>query len=293
MRATVSPRATRWTAHVTRLHVAVVCADETLRMEAAKAFDGAPSDWKITLHDDRPSDADVVLNVDASEGDVAFDPHRPQEVLARVMQASSARTAVIAVVGSSGGCGASSVALHLADALEGRICYLDATSGLGAAIRVGLRADEVAAAQDAGEPIPLSGGFGYLPVAEAPLSDVLRSLDPRFDAFVVDLPAQRLDQVVETITTAVLVMAPTVPSARRAAAILERHDELSWAVVSNRVGPGGESTDPELASILGRRIGLRLPCSPGLRDAEDDDDLLTSAWSPWRRRIDRLAREIV
>lgn len=275
------------------MHVAVVCADETLRLEAAKAFDGAPPDWKITLHDVRPPDADVVVSADASKGDVVFDPLRPQDVLARVTQASAARTAVIAVVGSSGGCGASSVALHLAASLDGRTCYLDATSDLGAAVRVGLGTEEVAAAQETGEPIPLPGGFGYLPVAETPLSEVLRSLDPRFDGSVVDLPVHRLDQMAEAITTAVLVMAPTVPCARRAAAILERHDGLSWAVVSNRVGPGGESTDAELASILGRRIGLRLPCSPGLRDAEDDDDLLTSAWSPWRRRIERLARAIV
>lgn len=292
MRATVRLGVTRWTADVTRFHVAVVCADETLRLEAAKAFDDAPVDWKITLHDTAPSSADVIVSADAAGGDVRFDPLCPQDVLERVAQASAARTAVIAIVGSSGGCGVSSVALHLAAGIEGRICYVDATSDLGAAIRLGLGAEEVSAATGGIDPIPVVGGFGYLPAGDTPVPDLLADLTGRFDAVVVDLPAERLGQIAERLTTAVLVLAPTVPAARRAAAILDRHEELAWAVVSNRVGPGGESTDAELAQILGRRIGLRLPCSPALRDAEDDDRLLTSAWSPWRRRVERLARAV-
>jgi hypothetical protein len=65
--------------------------------------------------------------------------------------------------------------------------------------------------------------------------------------------------------------------------------QLNWLLVSNRCGPGGETTRAELQAIIGRRVALELPCAPSLRDAEDDGRLLTSRLSPWVRRVDRLA----
>lgn len=275
------------------MHVAIVCADESVRMEVAKAFDDAPPHWRITLHHARPPSADVIVTADDCEGDVRFDPTRPQAVLAEVVQAITHPPAVVPVVAASGGCGATSVALHLAGSLDKRTCYLDATPDHGAALRLGLDIPVGPGPLDEDlDPVPVCGGFGYAPAMGAALPEVVARLRARFDSIVIDLPAHRLGELAEATTSAVLVMAPAVPSARRAAAILERHDGMSWAVVTNRLGPGGELRASELASIVGRRVGLQLPCSPGLRDAEDDGRLLTSMWSPWRRSIGKLAQAV-
>lgn len=274
---------------MTRLHVAIVCAEETMRLEAAKAFDGAPGDWIITLHEVTPPSADVVVTTDGSDGSVRFDPARPLDVLEEIARASRSASAVVPVVGSSGGCGATSVALHLAAASPASVCFVDAKPDSGASLRLGL--DLVADA--APEPIPVLGGFGFVAATDAGLCEQVAHLRSRFDSLVIDAPADRLGEIADAATAAVLVLAPALPSARRAASILERYEEIGWAVVTNRLGPGGETRRPELARVVGRQIGLQLPCSPGLRDAEDDDGLLTSLWSPWLRRVAKLARAVL
>jgi hypothetical protein len=63
-----------------------------------------------------------------------------------------------------------------------------------------------------------------------------------------------------------------------------------WAVVTNKLGPGGETTRAELQELLGGRpIAIELPCCPALRDAEDDARLLASDRHRWRRAVKRLA----
>ena len=274
---------------MTRLHVAIVCADESLRLEVAKAFDRAPKEWEITLHDVPPPTADVVVTTDGSDGSVRFDPSRPLQVIADISRSSRSAPVVVAVVGSSGGCGTTSLALHLAAAARGSVCFVDAEPDRGASFRLGLDLFADAAL----DPIPAVGGFGFVAAHESDLCDLVTDLRTRFDGLVVDVSADRLAEMAEAVTAGVLVLTPAPPSARRAAAILERHEEIGWAVVTNRLGPGGETRASELARVMGRRIGLQLPCSPGLRDAEDDGRLLTSPWSPWLRRVSRLAEVVL
>lgn len=65
-----------------------------------------------------------------------------------------------------------------------------------------------------------------------------------------------------------------------------------WAVVCNRLGPGGEMTRTELERIVEHRIGLELPCTPALRDAEDEGKLLGLRVSRYSRRVVQLARAL-
>lgn len=262
-------------------------------MEAVRAFDGAPPEWRITLHDVPPPDADLVVSADGSEGDVRFEPGRTQGLLAEVSELLRPPPAVIGVVGSSGGCGATSVALHLAASLAGPVCFLDASTDAAASFRLGIHddLDIEGAARD--EPVPVCGGFRYVAARSEGLAEVLARACAGFESVVVDAPSARLKELAPHVTSAVLLMLPTPSSAGRAAELLALHDELEWAVVTNRLGPGGETGAAELRRIIGRRITLHLPCSPGLRDAEDDDGLLTSGWSPWRRGVERLGRAVV
>ena len=86
-----------------------------------------------------------------------------------------------------------------------------------------------------------------------------------------------------------------LPSGRsgieRALPELQRIPDRS-ALVINRTGWGGELTRAAIARIVQRRIALELPFSPGLRDAEDRCELLTSPLSPWLHKIRRLARAL-
>jgi hypothetical protein len=85
-----------------------------------------------------------------------------------------------------------------------------------------------------------------------------------------------------------VVMPPTSPGAARTRALLERIPPRPHAVVVNRQGPGGEATRALLQVALGSTIALELPCSPALRDAEDDGALL-ARHARWTRRVERLA----
>ena len=274
---------------MTRLHVAIVCADESLRLEAAKAFDGAPGDWKITLHDVAPPSSDVIVTTDASDGCVRFDPTRPVDVVAEVARSAGAASPLVAVVGGSGGCGATNLALHLTAAGDGSVCFVDAKADRGASFRLG---PDIVAAADS-DPIRVPGGFSFVAASEPGLCELIAGLRSRFDGVVLDVSADRLAAIADAVTAGVLVLMPTLPSARRAASILERYENIGWALVTNRLGSGGETRRPELAHVVGRRIGLELPCSPGLRDAEDDDRLLTSPWSPWLRKVRKLAEVVL
>jgi hypothetical protein len=95
------------------------------------------------------------------------------------------------------------------------------------------------------------------------------------------------------VRTAVLVVQPSVVGAKRARALLEEHPKISWAVILNRLGPGGETTRSAFERLLRHPVAIELACAPSLRDAEDDGRLLTSPLSPWRRSVHRLARALV
>jgi hypothetical protein len=102
-----------------------------------------------------------------------------------------------------------------------------------------------------------------------------------------------LDVILPLVDAAVLIVSPTIPHVRRAAVLLESTaQQTRWAIVLNRLGPGGETTRIALQRLLGHPITMELPCCPALRDAEDDCRLVTSPLHRWRRAVVRLARAV-
>lgn len=273
---------------VERRQIAIVCPDDSLRLAVARSFDHAPLDWEVTLHRGHPASADVVVGVgDEVASDVRFDPRRSELVVDEVSDVLAQRAcSVVLVVGASGGCGATSIALHLAAEGPTRTCVVDLHERAPAAARLGLDPREVL---EASGPVPVAGGFKLVCTGasgEPPSLDVLRR---GFQRVIVDAPCDLVEPLLVSADAAVLVMLPTVTSATQAARLLDTFSDMPLALVTNRTGPGGETASGELQQILGRRLGLQLPCSRALRDAEDDCRLLTSEWSPWRRRIAHLS----
>ena len=120
---------------------------------------------------------------------------------------------------------------------------------------------------------------------------MVRRCENAFGRVVFDLGAgSSLDPFGGTV--AILVMTPSIVSAHRARDLLASAPDASWAVVVNRLGPGSEATTRMLEQVLGRRITLELPCTPALRDREDEGRLLMNKWSRWLSRIDRLAQAV-
>ena len=257
-------------------------------MAAARAFDAAPVEWDVTLHRERPDEADVLVAVGCEvPGAVPFDVGRPALVVERVQEAlATSEHRMIAVVGASGGCGASSVAIHLAASCSDTACLVVAGSSDGVADRLGVDPHLVTPS-----PIPVPGGFKLASTDVAEPGSVSSGLSDRFASIVVDGDRSSVLSLLGSSDASVLVLNPTLPSARAAARLLDAFPEHPWAVVTNRLGPGGETGSAELQRILGRRITLQLPCSRALRDAEGEGRLV-SAWAPWRRGVERLARAL-
>lgn len=266
-----------------QVRVALVCPDDALRMVAAKAFDEAPPEWDVHLHRNVPEGADVVVAVGCELADsVAFDAAHPADVVDEVKRRlATSRRSLITVVAASGGCGATSVALHLAAEATNATCVVASSDQL--THRLGLDPAAVA-----GGPIPVPGGFK---VVKATAPERAPDLLGDFENVIVDAGRAALEWPVASHGGCVLVLAPTLPSARAAAELLQSFPERVWAVVTNRLGPGGETGSAELQRVLGRRICLELPCSRGLRDAEGECRLLPG-WSWWRRRVRRLAHAL-
>ena len=295
--------------------MAIVAREPGMRMAAASAFDDAPSDWLVELYTDPPAQCDVLLVCpDVSEvisGGIRFDPANPAEVLSEIAGRSSTRgIPTVAVSGAGRGCGVTSLALHLSSALVPLtdVCFVDLDRRWGAAPKLGLDPFTTKTWEDFdGSPetlracaLPVRGGFRTLfsPFGEEQgerpdEGQLLSKANALFGAVVVDVPsASALERAAPQCEVFVLVLPPTRPAAGRARRLIDNWPQLNWLLISNRCGPGGESTKAELQAIIGRRIALQLPCAPSLRDAEDDGRLLTSRLSPWVRRVDRLARTL-
>jgi hypothetical protein len=288
------------------LEVAVVSRDPALRVAAAAAFDSAPSAWTVSLHESGPESADVVVvcpDMPAPPREcrwVRFDPARPLSLVGAVAEVSRPLSSVIGVTGAGRGTGPTKGGQP-----RGEVCFLDLDVTWGAACRLGLEASEVRTWADAGtseedlvlSALPVAGGFRALlapPCAsEDGAGQLVARARRRWARLIVDCPApSMLGHVAELCRGGVLVVPPTRPGATRARSILERWPDLQWAVVLNKLGPGGEMTRAELQDVLGRGVALELPCSPGLRDSEDDGRLLTSRWSRWWRGTTKLARAL-
>lgn len=289
--------------------IAIVSRDDTIRLRAAKAFDGAPPTWSVRLFDDPPQDADVVVwgpdvTAEARAGGIVFDPAEPSGVVAEVAARLGGRARIYAVVGAAGGVGATSAAFHLAAAMasSAETCYLEVDSRRGGLERAGLGGKQVRTWDVVGDDeeslrlsaLPLSGGFRALFAPrdrDADPGALLGRARDSFERIVVD-DDPRLGYALKHSVAAVLVMTPTIACAQRARALLESFPETRWAVVANRTGPGGEASRARLQGVLGRRVSLWLPRCPALRDAEDAGELVRSQWSPWRLRIHNLARAL-
>ncbi len=288
------------------LRVALVSRDQTVRLAAARAFDAAPASWCVELYESVPEDADVVVygpDIAGGRG-IYFDPACPERVVDEVESAAaSARARSIVVTSPSGGTGVTSVGLHLAAAAarRGPACYVELNEASSAVDRLGFEGESTRTWADVDESreslrraaVPVAGGFRVLlspgPQSDPDIPELLRRTHAEFERIVVDsVDGARLEVALELADAAVLVMPPTLPGARRAARLLTRFPEVPWLVATNRMGPGGETTRAGLQRVLGRRIAVELPCSPALRDAEDRGALVRSAWSRWKRGVERL-----
>lgn len=275
-----------------RTRIALIGRSPEARDALARAFSGAPAAWSVTLHDEVPAGAHVVVCApDASHpGAVRFDPGAPDGAVAEVA-ARIGRAGVTAVAGAGGGTGATTVALHVAAALAPRVrtCVVDLDPGAAAFARLGLDPPAAGAGEPASDARAIPAHPGFRMVAGPAGLDAAAA----FDLVVADVP-WRVDAgpLLESAATAVMVVAPTPTGVIRARALLAAAPGARWALVVNRVGPGGETTARAAGRELGRPVALELPCCPALRDAEDDGRLLHRPWSRWGRRIELLARAL-
>lgn len=291
------------------VRVALISRDPGIRLAAAEVFDAAPAAWVVEVHETPPEDASVLVFGSDVEGDagVRFDPAAPERLLDDVRRAlSHDGSRAVVVTSPGGGTGVTTVSLHLAEVAARRVtCWLDLSFGSYTGQRLGLRGDHVKTWGDVDSSeasmrlaaLPVSAGFRALLAPDSDpgidISYLLHRARQEFERLLIDVPAgPALASALSHADVAVLVMAPSLVGARRAKVLLDSFPDVQWAVVTNRTGPGGESTRAQLQAIVERRIVLELPCSAALRDAEDDGRLMTSPWSPWRRAIVRLAKAL-
>ncbi|MDQ3646814.1 MAG: hypothetical protein M3345_07755 [Actinomycetota bacterium] len=297
------------------LKIAVVTQAPALRAEAAQAFDRAPLDWVVSLHEAPPEDADVLVcgpDVPLMPGAVAFSAGTAEGLVGKIQETVGRVRAApqrIVVTGATGGCGVTSVALHLAQhlALDADTCVLDldphgsmaARLGAPMAARLGAPMAErdvsVDGALDAAERVrlaatPVPGGFRVLCSTGGAGEELMARAARSFQRVIADVPRARCSHaILERAEAAVLVVPPTAPGARRAGEVIAAAPDVPWAIVVNRSGPGGQTSTVALASLIGARVSLQLPCTPLLRDAEDDGRLITNPWCRWNRAVGRLA----
>jgi hypothetical protein len=240
----------------------------------------------VKLYTEVPQDADVVVfGFDcAIEGGIVFDPHDSDALVPTIAAALVTETVhTIVVVGTGGGVGVTTVALHLAlnAARDHSTCYL---GGTDAAIRLDLPVE----AWSNEHPIPVAGGFRVSLTGD---HRVLEAAQETSEVVIVDAIDPDAD-LLGWARAVVLVMPPTVPGARRASDLMREHPDARWAPVTNRLGPGGEMTRVALERILDRSIAVELPTCAPLRDAEDDGQLLQTTLYRWPRRVEQLWRTL-
>jgi hypothetical protein len=272
--------------------VAAVSRDDRVRLELARAFDAAPAEWRVTLHTDVPDEADVVVfGPDIPhDGGIGFDPENPTELIADIGSSLAADEcrALFVITGTGGGVGVTTVALHLAmsAARDRSTCCV---GGRGTALRLDLPPDVprwTDGLRAEGSTTPVAGSFRVLLAPTDRRSAIDAALES-FDTVIVDGTISDADTF-ERAKAVVLVFPPTVPGARSARQLVDEHPDVRWALVANRLGPGGEMTRVALEQILERRIAVELPTCAPLRDAEDDGSLLTSNLYRWPRRLAQL-----
>lgn len=283
------------------LEIAVVSRNEDVRLEAARAFDGAPRSWSVRLFETVPDGADVVVigpDVEHHGRAIRFEPGRADRLLGDIERCAMTRSVCVYVTSSSGGCGVTTICLHLAAVLADKkaTCYVESTwGGLGA--RLNLPDDHRTWADLEGPEgsietaaLPVPGGFRALLAPEGGFasSEVVERARRDFDYVIVDARPGQLDLRPDEDALVLMVVPPTRTGARRARATLGDRAR-GWTVLTNRTGHGGDLGRVELQNAIGHRVLDHLPCTPRLRTAEDEGDLLASRWNLWSRKVDRLA----
>lgn len=284
------------------LEIAVVSRDEDVRLEAARAFDGAPRSWSVRLFEAVPEGADVVVigpDIEHHGRAIRFEPGRADNLLGAIERYAVTRSVCVYVISSSGGCGVTTICLHLAASLAAKhaTCYVESTWG-GAGARLSLPDDhrtwvELERPEGSLElaALPVPGGFRALlaPEGARASSEIVERARRGFDYVIVDARLDQLDPArPEEDALVLMVVPPTRTGARRARATLG-DGNLGWTVITNRTGLGGDLGRVELQNAIGHRVLDHLPYTPRLRGAEDEGDLLSSRWNLWSRKVDRLA----
>lgn len=151
---------------MSRPHVALVSRDPRARLEIAAAFDSAPLEWRVELHESPPEGADaVVLGADLEEGPataITFDRGEPAATLEAVAQRlRRGPQGLVVVTGAAGGSGVTTVALHLAASFSRRspACLVDLSGGAPAASGSTPRSDLPTAPRRSRSPSPAASGF--------------------------------------------------------------------------------------------------------------------------------------
>jgi hypothetical protein len=265
------------------LRVGIVGSDAEARAALVRALDRAPVSWSLSLYEEVPEDVDVVVcdpGIDAPDAivisdDGSCDPI--EQITSRFPPGGHA----LLVTSASGGTGATSIALHLAAELATRgksVCFLDRNEEWGVRGRLGMDPTEIPLA-----PVPVAPGFRIVS-GSVDVAEVVKD----YEHTIIDAPHHVLGTLSGRVREGLFVIAPTPEGVRRAERVLEAHAAISWKVIANRLGPGGETTCEQLSRMLERPV-IELPCCPALRDAEDDYRLMTGGWSRWSRKIRRVA----
>lgn len=281
--------------------MAVVSDSEQVRLSAARAFDAAPSGWSMTFEQGPEVEADVVVTPAGSTtpGDVMFDPSDPARLVEDIRRFLSPAGGRVVVISASGGAGVTSLVLHLAAAFagpHGEAFVVEASPSCGTVERLGLGRDEVPTwegigADVSGHVTALPRGLRLLaaPQEPGPCIGAATAATSSGRMVVVDGRPGVVDELGPQEGPVVAVTPPTVPGAQRTRGLAATRPDLEWAIVTNRLGRGGETTPGRLTELLGAEPALALPCTPSLRDAEDLGALLHPRRTRYARRVALLA----
>jgi hypothetical protein len=291
--------------------IAIVVKSPHLRLAVAKVFDGAPQSWRVHFCEGPSADADVVIAEPGYPGDgIVFDGDRPgnliPEVMARLERSPHRQPCRAVAVTGVPGAGVTSIALHLASvwARQSATCFVDLDQSWSCAARLGLGEGVVTWGGAGTSPeelklssVPVAPGLRALiaPPGETDMDDVtlIRRARSAFDRVVFDLPfAGWKTGAASGFDAVLLVMSPCLPHAHRVAGMLREIEGERVAVITNRLGRGGETVRDEIEAVIGRRVTVEMPTFPGLRDAEGTGRLASLSWSRWGRSLIRLARAL-
>lgn len=276
------------------IRIAVVGIAPREREAVAAAFDAAPPNWRIALCDEAPPEADLVVST-SQPADVVIAPGGYEDVVPRIagFLTRPAEGSVISVLGATGGCGATTLALHLTQALarRGPAVYLESDPfSRTAAFRLGMN--------DNARDWSSAGDDNALETAALPVEGIRVLLAPPAGTVPAGLPDRAAaacgtvvcDRALSPSASAgILVTPPTPAGARRTAAMTPDLPDIPWAVVVNHTAPGDGLPEAAFAEITGVAPTVSLPFTPLLRNAELRCRLLRAPWTRYHRRVARLA----